>query len=89
MVKNLLPMQETQVQSLGWEHPLEKEWQPTPVFLPGKSHGQRGLAGHSPRGHKRVRRVHGVTKESDVTWRQNNNNNLSSMTDSFKVTHSW
>jgi len=23
-------------------------WQPTPVFLPGKSHGQRNLAGHTP-----------------------------------------
>ena len=23
-------------------------WQPTPVFLPGEPHGQRGLAGHSP-----------------------------------------
>ena len=28
---------------------------PTPVFLPGKSHGQRSLAGHSPWGGKRVR----------------------------------
>ena len=27
-------------------------WQPTPVFLPGKSHGQRSLAGYSPWGHK-------------------------------------
>ena len=24
------------------------KWQPTPVFLPGKSHGQRSLAGYSP-----------------------------------------
>ena len=31
------------------------KWQPTPVFLPGKSHGQRSLAGYSPWGHKRVR----------------------------------
>ena len=41
-------MQETQerrVCSLGQEDPLEKERQPTPVFLPGGSHGQRGLAG--------------------------------------------
>jgi len=30
MVKNLPAMWETQVQSLGWEDPLEKEWQPTP-----------------------------------------------------------
>ena len=27
------------------------KWQPTPVFLPGKSHGQRRLAGYSPWGH--------------------------------------
>ena len=26
--------------------------QPTPVFLPGESHGQRSLAGYSPQGHK-------------------------------------
>ena len=31
------------------EDPLEKEWLPTPVFLPGKSHGQRSLEGYSPR----------------------------------------
>ena len=29
-------------------------WQPIPVFLPGKSHGQRRLAACSPWGHKRV-----------------------------------
>ena len=34
--------------------PWKREWQPTPVFLPGKSHGQRSLAGYSPCGHKRV-----------------------------------
>ena len=45
-------MEETQVQSLGLEDPLEKEWQPTPVFLPGKSHGQRSLVGYSPCGRK-------------------------------------
>ena len=28
--------------------PWRREWQPTPVFLTGKSHGQRSLAGHSP-----------------------------------------
>ena len=27
-------------------------WQPTPVFLPGESHGQRSLAAYSPWGHK-------------------------------------
>ena len=32
--------------------PWRRAWQPTPVFLPGESHGQRSLAGYSPRGHK-------------------------------------
>ena len=39
MLKNLPAKQETCVQSLGWEDPLEKEWQPTPVFLPGEFYG--------------------------------------------------
>ena len=45
-VKNLPVMQETWVQSLGWEDSLEKEWQSSPVFLPGEFHGQRGLVGY-------------------------------------------
>ena len=32
--------------------PWRSKWQPTPVFSPGKSHGQRNLAGYSPWGHK-------------------------------------
>ena len=32
--------------------PWRRASQPTPVFLPGKFHGQRSLVGHSPRGHK-------------------------------------
>ena len=31
-----------------------RKWQPTPVFLPGESHGQRSLAGYSPWGHKEL-----------------------------------
>ena len=30
------------------------KWQPIPVFLPGKSHGQRSLAGYSSWGHKEL-----------------------------------
>ena len=30
-----------------------RKWQPTPVFLPGKSHEQRSLMGYSPWGHKK------------------------------------
>ena len=47
-------MQETQVRFLGGEDPRSRKWQPTPLFLPGESHGQRSLAGHSPWG-RRVR----------------------------------
>ena len=49
VIKNLLPMQETQVRFLGWEGPTEEEMQPTPVFLPGEPHGQSSLAGYNPR----------------------------------------
>ena len=38
------------VQSLGQEDTWRRKWQPTPVLLPGKSHGWRSLV------------VHGVTK---------------------------
>ena len=38
-----------------------RTWQPTPVFLPGKSHGQRSLVGYSP---------WGLQKESDTTTQQ-------------------
>ena len=43
-------MQETWVQFLGREDPLEEGMATTPVFLPGESHGQRSLAGCSPWG---------------------------------------
>ena len=58
-VKNLPAMQEMQVQSLGWEDPLEKGMatHSSPVFLPGDFCGQRSLVGYSPWGHK----------ESDMT----------------------
>ena len=45
--------------------PWRRKWQPTPVFLPGKSHGQRSLGSYSPWGHK----------ESDVTDRLSVHNN--------------
>ena len=32
--------------------PWRREWQPTPVFVPGESHGQRSLVGYSPWSHK-------------------------------------
>ena len=51
MVKNSPAKQGTQemrVQPLGWEDPMEKALQPTPVFSAGESHGQRGLEGYGP-----------------------------------------
>ena len=52
-VKCLPTVRETRIQSLGREDLPEKEiCQPTPVFLPGKSHGQRNLVGYSPWGLK-------------------------------------
>ena len=36
VVNNLSAKQESKVQSLGQEDPLEKEMQPTQVFVPGK-----------------------------------------------------
>ena len=47
-LKHLPAMRETWVRFLGWEDPWRKKWQPTPVFLPGKSHGRRRLVGYSP-----------------------------------------
>ena len=53
MVKNLPAVQEIPVRFLDQEDPLEERaWQPTLVFLPGESHGQRSLAGCSPQGRR-------------------------------------
>ena len=46
--------------------PWRRKWHPTPVFLPGKSHGQRSLVGYSPWGHTELdtmsNRAHQVTR---------------------------
>ena len=59
MVKNLPARQETLVNPWIRKTSSRREWQPTPVLLPGEFHGQRSLAGHRPWGHK----------ESDTTER--------------------
>ena len=56
-VESLPAVWKTRVRSLGREDPLEKEMAPTPVFLPGESHGQGSLVGYSS----------WVRKESDRT----------------------
>ena len=52
-VKNLPAIQKTRVWFLGREVPLKK-WQPTPVFLPRESHGQRILVSYTPWGCKEL-----------------------------------
>ena len=56
-VKHLPTMRDTWVQSLVGKSLWRRKWQPTPVFLPGKSHGWRSVVGYSPWG----------CKESDTT----------------------
>ena len=55
MVKSLPAAWKTGVQSLGWKDtPWRRKWQPTPVFLPGKSHGWKSLVDYSPWGPKEL-----------------------------------
>ena len=53
-VKNLSAMQETRVRALVRKILWRRGWQSTTLFLPGKSHGQRSLAGYyNPQGRKK------------------------------------
>ena len=62
------------VRKIAWR----RKWQPTPVFLPGESHGQRSLAGYSPWGRK----------ESDTTEQLNNNTSNKGKECSLWASHS-
>ena len=48
-------MQEAQIQSLGWDDGLEKEMATHSRILAWEIHGQRSLAGYSPRSHSQTR----------------------------------
>ena len=53
-------MWETWVRKIPWR----RKWQPTPVILPGESHGRRSLVGCSPQGRKELdttERLHSLT----------------------------
>ena len=50
VVKNL-PVNAGDIRNAG-SIPWSREWQPTPVFLPGNFYGQKSLADYSPWGHK-------------------------------------
>ena len=58
--------------------PWKRKWQPTLVFLPGESHGQRTLAGYSPWGHK----------ESDVTDHSTAHKNLNPRSSNLSTCYS-
>ena len=68
MVENLPAMQETQVQSLSQENTWRREWQPTPVFLPGEFHGQRSRAGYSLWGRKELDMIEQLTLSLSHEW---------------------
>ena len=42
--------------------PWRRKWQPTPVFLPGKSHGQSSLSGYNPWGCKELGMAEGLNR---------------------------
>ena len=45
--------------------PWRRKWQLTPILLPGKSHGHRIIAGHSPWGHKELDKIEHPPKASN------------------------
>ena len=58
-------MRETQISLDPWvgKIPWRREWLHTPVFLPGKFHGQGSLAGYSPLGRKELDRTEWLTQQ--------------------------
>ena len=52
----------------GVKIPWRRKWQPTPVFLPGESHGQRSLVGYSPWGCKELDRTESLPLIYILTW---------------------
>ena len=67
--------------------PWKRQWQPTPAFLPGKSHGQRSLVGYSPWGHKELdmtKRLHFHFQRDHGLW-----NSLSFAFLIYKIRGSW
>ena len=49
--------------------PWRRKWQPTPVFLPRESHGQRRLIGYSPWGSQRIRHDWSNLTTHTILWR--------------------
>ena len=76
-VKNPPAIQETWVWFLGSEDPQRRKWQPTPVFLPGISHGQCNLAGYSPWGQRSLEGYSpSACKQSYTYYRLSSNSSI-------------
>ena len=48
--------------------PWSRKWRPTPVFLPGESHGERSLRDYSPWGHKESNTTEKLSAASTIHW---------------------
>ena len=67
-----------------------RAWQPTPVSLPGESHGQRSLVGYSPWGHKESDMTEALMQESWQLEQRQGNTSLNQMTPGWHVRgHGW
>ena len=66
MVKNLPAMWEPRFSPWVGKIPWRREWHPTPVFLPGASHGQRSLEGYSLWSHRELHMTERQTHSTHV-----------------------
>ena len=74
--------------------PWRRKWQPTPIFLPGESHGQRSLVGYSPRGCKEYTRSNTKASRASKDGQSEGDSELSGSYSRLPVkihdhTHSW
>ena len=69
------------VRNICWR----REWQPTPVFLPGEFHGQRSLAAYSPWGHKEL----DTTEQLTHTHTHTHTHTLTHTVTSVSIFPSW
>ena len=68
VVKNTPAMRRCRFSPWAGKSPCRRKWQPTPVFLPGKFHGQKSLVAYSPWGHKRIRQDLVTKQQLDFTF---------------------
>ena len=87
-VKNLLAKIDSWVGKIPWR----RAWQPTPVFLPGESHGQRSLVGCSSWGHTELDITEWLTHQA-TSWKHTHFFSrkflISSVFNKFEISCSW